>query len=230
MVCVPVVSALNGPVRHVVVTLIPTGMDLDKASRLDAGAAPAHRLNGVNHRDCNPATARSSAAAANCPSIFPRRKAGGRGNPPASARGPTQPVVVSLELLNTLSGMPLHRAAEQIGVSATALKKVRVAQRESGGGGRILPCSLLTSLRFPLANLYSDLRAGMPQVGGEQVALLQGGGSGHDRHHRRRPSRCQRCQICLQLQCLPRRGVELAWATTSNRARHYRGLQCRSMW
>ena len=71
-----------------------------------------------------------------CPYIFPRRKARARaaGITPASPRGPSHPVVISLQLLNTLAGMSLHRAADRIGVSATALKKVIVYAFKHGGG------------------------------------------------------------------------------------------------
>mmetsp|Transcript_10616 Transcript_10616/g.21005 ORF Transcript_10616/g.21005 Transcript_10616/m.21005 type:complete len:523 (+) Transcript_10616:217-1785(+) len=49
--------------------------------------------------------------------IFPRRKAG------QDSRGPTQPVIVTMELLKELSHMPLATAAEKLGVSPTAIKK-----------------------------------------------------------------------------------------------------------
>eukprot|EP00283_Hemiselmis_rufescens_P005810 CAMPEP_0173424634 /NCGR_PEP_ID=MMETSP1357-20121228/4512_1 /TAXON_ID=77926 /ORGANISM="Hemiselmis rufescens, Strain PCC563" /LENGTH=110 /DNA_ID=CAMNT_0014387897 /DNA_START=243 /DNA_END=571 /DNA_ORIENTATION=+ len=49
--------------------------------------------------------------------IFPRRKAG------QAARGPTQPVIVTMDLLKELAHMPLATAADKLGVSPTAIKK-----------------------------------------------------------------------------------------------------------
>eukprot|EP00292_Cryptomonas_paramecium_P005854 CAMPEP_0113692478 /NCGR_PEP_ID=MMETSP0038_2-20120614/19102_1 /TAXON_ID=2898 /ORGANISM="Cryptomonas paramecium" /LENGTH=412 /DNA_ID=CAMNT_0000614385 /DNA_START=73 /DNA_END=1308 /DNA_ORIENTATION=+ /assembly_acc=CAM_ASM_000170 len=68
------------------------------------------------------------------PAIFPRRKAGD------DTAAPLAPVVVTREVLSTLTGMPLGRAAQSLGVSATALKKAcrklgldRWAYKKNGG-------------------------------------------------------------------------------------------------
>ena len=53
--------------------------------------------------------------------IFPRRKAGEKVRPGAALRG-EGPIVVTLELLTSLEQFPLNKAAERIGLSATALK------------------------------------------------------------------------------------------------------------
>ena len=137
MECVPVVYALNGAVCHIAVTLVPSDDQaycVDKncveGLRDDDCATPHGTCTVLDKGNSPPASASAAATEVTgrgqCPYIFPRRKAGARraGAAPASPRGPANPVVISLELLNALSGMPLHHAADRIGVSATALKKV----------------------------------------------------------------------------------------------------------
>ena len=48
------------------------------------------------------------------PAIFPRRKGGGG--------VPATPVIITLEILKSMEGQPLHLAAQKLGISATAFK------------------------------------------------------------------------------------------------------------
>eukprot|EP00287_Rhodomonas_sp_CCMP768_P006334 CAMPEP_0196732362 /NCGR_PEP_ID=MMETSP1091-20130531/11796_1 /TAXON_ID=302021 /ORGANISM="Rhodomonas sp., Strain CCMP768" /LENGTH=79 /DNA_ID=CAMNT_0042075617 /DNA_START=68 /DNA_END=303 /DNA_ORIENTATION=- len=58
------------------------------------------------------------------PVIFPRRKAGQSKKNGSKRRGGQAGVVVTLEILEQVFDMPLHRACKSLGVCATAFKKV----------------------------------------------------------------------------------------------------------
>ena len=136
VICVPVVEAPNGKVRHVLIMFAPiaplpapTPLPIvshyspprplmPPALHPDDAAAPAAPAGA-------PPSPAESASFFSCPhrrgfgpAIFPRRKVALDGSVV-----PALPVVVTMELLSTLHDLPLHKAAEAIGVSATAFKK-----------------------------------------------------------------------------------------------------------
>ena len=184
MECVPVVCALNGAVSHVAVTLVSSDdqapcvdhLCVDKDS--EDSATPVRGLHNIScatlddmHTACDTGSSPNAPASTTptnttgqrhdqCPYIFPRRKAGARGaGTPASPCGPSHPVVVSLQLLNTLAGLPLHQAADRIGVSATAFKKVNALQSASEFAcERVCVCKWALSSRslsYPYAVFWS---------------------------------------------------------------------------
>ena len=100
----PVVEAPNGPVRHVLVIFSPS-----------VEASPPH----TSAEEDQPASRVPSSDPCRQPlTIRPRRKASGD-----SDAAPAEPVVISQELLESVRGLPLRRAAAAVGVSPTAFKK-----------------------------------------------------------------------------------------------------------
>jgi hypothetical protein len=139
VVCVPVVEAPNGKVRHILVMFPPppqqaAGPPLPAVHNFSPARPFIAPLMAADERDPGPGPATpmpashgpaDSASFFSCPhrrgfgpAIFPRRKVALDGSVV-----PALPVVVTMELLSTLHDLPLHKAAEAIGVSATAFKK-----------------------------------------------------------------------------------------------------------
>ena len=134
VVCVPVVEAPNGKVRHVLVMFAPLlppvpSPQLHSADPVHHHLPPPLFPDRASDRSRGPQGAAlgtaQTASFFSCPNrrgfgpaIFPRRKVALDGS-----IVPALPVVVTPELLATLHDLPLHKAAEAIGVSATAFKK-----------------------------------------------------------------------------------------------------------
>ena len=114
VVCLPVVEAANGPVRHILILFAPG---------VEHGAACCP--NAVSHeslKESPPAIPAShyddTASSLPKTKIQPRRKA-----VDGSGAGPSPPLIITRELLDSVRGLPLRRAAAAVGVSPTAFKK-----------------------------------------------------------------------------------------------------------
>ena len=108
-VLAPVVDGPNGRIKHILVTFTsPQACDL---SAVGGGSTGAHCPGGI-----------SDVPEFAAPVVRPRRKKQTPASTGADSR-PAAPVRFTMELLHTLQGLPLARAAAAAGISPTAFKK-----------------------------------------------------------------------------------------------------------
>eukprot|EP00291_Cryptomonas_curvata_P004314 CAMPEP_0172182052 /NCGR_PEP_ID=MMETSP1050-20130122/18177_1 /TAXON_ID=233186 /ORGANISM="Cryptomonas curvata, Strain CCAP979/52" /LENGTH=419 /DNA_ID=CAMNT_0012855439 /DNA_START=164 /DNA_END=1423 /DNA_ORIENTATION=- len=110
VICVPVVEAPNGKVRHILVLFTPAEHETTESD----DSPDSDRTSSPHTASASPPAEHSD----RLPTILPRRKLCTNGTIAQAA-----PVVVTPELLDRVRGLPLKRAAEAVGVSPTAFKK-----------------------------------------------------------------------------------------------------------
>jgi hypothetical protein len=129
-------SSSQGPGSHAPISHGPFWEQ--PASSASKHLGPAAAAACLADASLQPPAGRRDKRPLHCPKIYPRRKA----HEPKTDT-PSTPVVITPELLDSLADIPLYRAAEKIGVSATALKlacrklgvrKWQCRKRSSAGG------------------------------------------------------------------------------------------------
>ena len=123
--CIPVVEFPNAKIKHVLVRFeaAPPTAHGGFGSSLPFRPISAPHTLPADQDDSEQRSQRSGRRGEESPpllqtQIYPRRKA----SDPQQRDAPLAPVTLTLEVLDSLADVPLYRAAEKLGVSATALK------------------------------------------------------------------------------------------------------------
>ena len=121
--CVPVVEAANGSIRHFLIFFPPTVAASASACQCPVPhntRQPVPNRPAQDDRAASTASTPRRSAPAAGPAIQPRRKPGTEAA--AGGRQPG-PVVITSAVISTLRDLPLQEAAQTLGISATAFKR-----------------------------------------------------------------------------------------------------------
>ena len=126
ILCEPVVEALNGPIRHFLLTIEPVPCHESVSKSVQEGSVANHPCYLAAQESSTPISADSPDVSSGhdlCMTgsvVFPRRKPQPDG---ARLPGPATPVVISMELIRALAGLSIQQAAAAAGVSVTSFKQ-----------------------------------------------------------------------------------------------------------